>query len=78
MIAMSLRLRLECRMIHAIQFVLFVAFVLANSAANADDTTSAWTALRHISVPQPGHFGGWIGCFLPGINSDARTAASRR
>ena len=59
---MSLRLRLECRMTHAIQFVLFVAFVLANGAANADDSTSAWTALRadgyvalirHASAPGP-------------------------
>ena len=61
-IAMSLRLRLEYRMSHAIQFVLFVAFVLANGAANADDSTSAWTALRadgyvalirHASAPGP-------------------------
>jgi len=59
---MSLRLRLDYRMIHAIQFMLFVAFVLANGTANADDSTFAWTALRadgyvalirHASAPGP-------------------------
>jgi phosphohistidine phosphatase SixA len=33
-------------MVHAIQFALFIAFMLASGAANADDSTSAWTALR--------------------------------
>jgi phosphohistidine phosphatase SixA len=49
-------------MIHAIQFALFIAFMLASGAANADDSTSAWTALRadgyvalirHASAPGP-------------------------
>jgi phosphohistidine phosphatase SixA len=49
-------------MIYAIQFVLFVAFMLASGAANADDDTSVWAALRtdgyvalirHASAPGP-------------------------
>jgi phosphohistidine phosphatase SixA len=49
-------------MVHAIQFALFIAFMLASGAANADDSTSAWTALRadgyvalirHASAPGP-------------------------
>ena len=60
---MLLRSRLECRMVHAIQFALFIAFMLAGGAANAaDDSASAWTALRadgyvalirHASAPGP-------------------------
>jgi phosphohistidine phosphatase SixA len=47
---------------HAIQFALFVAFMLASGVANADDSTSVWTALRadgyvalirHASAPGP-------------------------
>ena len=49
-------------MVHAIRFALFIAFMLASGAANADDGTSAWTALRadgyvalirHASAPGP-------------------------
>jgi phosphohistidine phosphatase SixA len=49
-------------MVHAIQSALFIAFLLASGAANADDSTSAWTALRadgyvalirHASAPGP-------------------------
>jgi phosphohistidine phosphatase SixA len=50
-------------MVHAIQFALFIAFMLAGGAANAaDDSASAWTALRadgyvalirHASAPGP-------------------------
>ena len=49
-------------MMQAIQLVLLVAFMLASDAANADDSTAAWTALRadgyvalirHASAPGP-------------------------
>ena len=50
-------------MVHAIKFALFIAFMLAGGAANAaDDSASAWTALRtdghvalirHASAPGP-------------------------
>jgi hypothetical protein len=56
------RLRLKCRMVHAIQFALFIAFMLASGAANAADESAAWNALRadgnvalirHASAPGP-------------------------
>ena len=50
-------------MVHAIQFALFITFMLVGGAANAaDDNASAWTALRadghvalirHASAPGP-------------------------
>ena len=49
-------------MVHAIQFALFIAFVLASGAANAADESAAWNALRadgyvalirHASAPGP-------------------------
>ena len=50
------------RMVRAIQFALFIAFVLAIGAANATDESAAWNALRadgyvalirHASAPGP-------------------------
>jgi hypothetical protein len=50
------------RMVHAIQFVLFITLMLANGAANAADESAAWNALRadgyvalirHASAPGP-------------------------
>jgi phosphohistidine phosphatase SixA len=49
-------------MIHAIQFALFITFMLASGAANAVDESAAWNALRadgyvalirHTSAPGP-------------------------
>jgi phosphohistidine phosphatase SixA len=49
-------------MVHAIQFALFIAFMLASGAANAADESAAWNALRadgnvalirHASAPGP-------------------------
>ncbi|MFZ1068724.1 MAG: histidine phosphatase family protein, partial [Pseudolabrys sp.] len=41
-------------MVHAIQFALFITFMLVGGAANAaDDNASAWTALRadgHVAL----------------------------
>jgi hypothetical protein len=49
-------------MVHAIQFALFIAFMLASGAANAADESAAWNALRadgyvalirHAAAPGP-------------------------
>src|SRR5262245_62433204 len=50
------------RMVHAIQFVLFITFMLASGAADSAEESAAWNALRadgyvalirHASAPGP-------------------------
>jgi hypothetical protein len=40
------RATLQCRMVHAIRFSLFIAFMPSGAGNAADDSASAWNALR--------------------------------